>query len=82
MRKYLTGIALLFCTVLTFAQSVAVSGTVSDISGETLIGVNVQVRGTTIGTVTDVDGKYALQAPNAQSRRKLRSDGRQLSMLL
>jgi TonB-linked SusC/RagA family outer membrane protein len=52
---------------MTFAQSVAVSGTVSDSNGETLIGVNVQVRGTTIGTVTDVDGKYSLQASGAQS---------------
>ncbi|MDR2118332.1 MAG: TonB-dependent receptor [Tannerellaceae bacterium] len=49
-----------------FAQT-AVSGTVADESGEALIGVNVQIKGTTTGTITDVDGKYTLQAPNGQA---------------
>jgi hypothetical protein len=35
------------------------SGTVKDATtGEALIGVNVTGKGTTIGTVTDIDGKY------------------------
>jgi TonB-linked SusC/RagA family outer membrane protein len=50
----------------TFAQT-TVSGTVTDANGETLIGVNVQVKGTTIGSITDVDGKYTLQAPSGQA---------------
>jgi TonB-linked SusC/RagA family outer membrane protein len=50
----------------TFAQT-TVSGTVADVNGETLIGVNVQVKGTTIGSITDVDGKYTLQAPSGQA---------------
>jgi TonB-linked SusC/RagA family outer membrane protein len=40
---------------------------VADANGETLIGVNVQVKGTTIGSITDVDGKYTLQAPSGQA---------------
>ncbi|GIV59062.1 MAG: SusC/RagA family TonB-linked outer membrane protein [Rhodothermaceae bacterium] len=41
-----------------------VRGTVTDAaSGEPLPGVNVSVRGTTIGTTTDVDGNYALDLP-------------------
>ena len=36
----------------------SVSGTVVDGQGETLIGVNVLVKGTTTGTVTDFDGRY------------------------
>lgn len=43
------------------AQS-PVSGIVTDDSGAPLIGVNVYVEGTTIGTVTGIDGKYQINA--------------------
>ena len=46
-----------------WAQNVKVSGTVTDNSGEPLIGVYVLVEGTTTGTSTDFDGKYTLDAP-------------------
>ena len=46
-----------------FAQNRAVSGTISDANtGEALIGVSVVVKGSTVGTVTDVDGKFTLSA--------------------
>jgi len=46
-----------------FAQT-SVTGTVSDTdNGGTIPGVNVQVKGTSIGTMTDMDGKYNLQVP-------------------
>lgn len=42
-----------------------VTGTVTDeANGTPLIGVNVFVKNTTIGTVTDIDGKYELSAPD------------------
>ncbi len=41
-------------------QSREVTGTVTDHTGEPLIGVTIQVIGTTIGTVTDVDGVFRL----------------------
>ena len=44
------------------AQSKKVTGTVSDTNGP-LIGVNVMVKGTSIGTITDVDGNYSLEVP-------------------
>ena len=40
-----------------------VNGTVKDKTGEPIPGVTVLVKGTTIGTVTDIDGKYFLVAP-------------------
>ena len=51
------------------AQQKAVSGTVtSAIEGEGLmVGVTVFVQGTTIGTTTDIDGKYALVVPSDAS---------------
>ena len=55
--------ALLIMGVQAFAQN-AVSGKVTDASGEPLVGVNVLVKGTTTGAMTDLDGIYALNVPN------------------
>ena len=44
------------------AQQISISGTVSDPSGEPLIGVSVTVPGTKIGAATDIDGHYSLSA--------------------
>ena len=46
-----------------WAQNISVSGTVTDKSGEPVIGAYVMVQGTTNGTSTDIDGKYQLNAP-------------------
>lgn len=43
-----------------------VTGTVTDEKGEPLPGVNVALKGTTTGAVTDKDGKYKLNVPDAQ----------------
>lgn len=43
-----------------FAQNRAVTGTVNDISGSGLPGVNVTIKGTTRGTQTDADGNYKI----------------------
>ena len=52
----------LLCSMTLFAQR-TISGKISDEkSGEALIGVNVLVKGTTRGTVTDVDGMYSVEA--------------------
>lgn len=42
----------------------SVTGVVTDNLGEALPGVNVAVKGTTTGIITDLDGNYALQCPN------------------
>lgn len=44
-------------------QGRTVSGTVTDNNGEPVIGANVIVKGTTNGTVTDLDGNFSLQVP-------------------
>jgi TonB-dependent starch-binding outer membrane protein SusC len=46
-------------------QQQAVTGTVTDSKGEALPGVNVVVKGTTIGTITDAGGKYSINVPGA-----------------
>ena len=55
---------LLFCTTPVFGQGIPITGTVTDKNGESVPGVNVTVRGTSIGTVTGADGKYSVNIPN------------------
>jgi len=48
-------------------QEVTIRGTVLDDEGEPIIGANIVVPGTTIGTVTDVDGNYTINIPRGSS---------------
>lgn len=56
---------LLLVLVVSFAnaQDTTVKGKVTDNDGAPLIGANVIVIGTTIGTVTDIDGNFTLKVP-------------------
>lgn len=56
----------LMSSISVFAQK-SITGKVVDASGEPLIGVNVLVKGTTVGTITDVDGQYQIQTSNGNS---------------
>ncbi|WP_282037518.1 SusC/RagA family TonB-linked outer membrane protein [Saccharicrinis aurantiacus] len=66
---------LLLCTVLGLivsssvaAQQSKLSGAVSDTNGNPIPGVSIQVKGSMLGTITDMDGKYALSVEgNTQS---------------
>lgn len=55
--------AMLLTAVAAMAQNVGISGKVADSNGEPLIGVGILVKGTTIGTTTDIDGTFALSVP-------------------
>src|SRR5665648_84559 len=50
-------------TGMAFAQKKAITGTVTDQTGSPIPGVTVIVKGTSIGVVTDFDGKYTLSVP-------------------
>lgn len=43
--------------------TINVRGTVTDVAGEPIIGANIRIQDTSTGTVTDIDGNFALQAP-------------------
>jgi TonB-linked SusC/RagA family outer membrane protein len=45
----------------------AVTGTVTDTEGEALIGVNILVKGTSTGAVTDIDGQFEISVPTNNS---------------
>ncbi|MDR1335203.1 MAG: TonB-dependent receptor [Tannerella sp.] len=51
-----------FCafTLSLFSQGISVKGRVTDNTGEPLAGVSIQVKGTTAGNITDINGDYTL----------------------
>ncbi len=61
MKRLLLFIALFqVCSFALLAQGVTVTGTVTDESGETVPGATVLLKGTSTGTVTDIEGNYSL----------------------
>lgn len=66
--NYLWGILLacfLFGVSLeTSAQEIQIRGTITDSSGEPLPGASIVIKGTSTGVVTDIYGKYAINAPS------------------
>ena len=65
-QTVLTAMMLLGCATMLHAQGgITVKGTVSDGTGEPLIGASVVVKGnTSLGTVTDFDGNFKLSVPS------------------
>ena len=55
--------AILFALTSVFAQNKQVSGTVTGSDGSPIVGATVVVEGTSLGTSTDMQGKYTLAAP-------------------
>lgn len=43
-------------------QAKTVTGTVTDVSGEPIIGANIRIKRTTTGTITDIDGNFSIKA--------------------
>ncbi|AWV97057.1 SusC/RagA family TonB-linked outer membrane protein [Arcticibacterium luteifluviistationis] len=46
---------------------IRVSGKVIDENNEDLVGANITIKGTTKGTITDVNGEYSIDVPNAET---------------
>ncbi len=63
MRNILLWLLCMGMVISTYAQ-VSVSGTVTDEAGERIPGVNVILKGTAIGTTTDLNGNYRLSVPD------------------
>ena len=54
-------------STLLIDQENIVTGTVTDEFGEALIGVNVAIKGLSLGTVTDLDGRYSVDIPTGSN---------------
>lgn len=62
VRKLIVGLLCICSTAATFAQTATVSGGGKDDTGEPVIGAGVLVKGTTLGTITDIDGHFSFRA--------------------
>lgn len=66
IKKQLFFIVFGICTVFIFGQSpIVVSGVIRDENNYRAPGVNVMIKGTTIGAVTDLDGNYDISIPDS-----------------
>lgn len=66
-RSLFTFLFLLLCTLQVYAQGFTVKGVVKDATGEVVIGASVLEKGTTNGTITDVDGNYSIHVAGDKS---------------
>ncbi len=66
-KTFLTLIAMLMA-IPAFAQNIDVSGVVTDVEGEPLIGATVMIAGSSNGTATDLDGRYTLHNVNPKGK--------------
>lgn len=67
MLKKIVFLLFVFCSMLVYGQEVEVKGRVVDTSNEPLPGVSVIIKGTSKGTVTDLDGNYSTFASRNQT---------------
>ena len=67
MKKAAILAGLLMLNQLFVWAQINISGTIADENGETLIGATVMIKGTTTGTITDIDGQFSLAVPGEQA---------------
>lgn len=63
MKKLLALFVFMVIFVIGLSAQKTITGLINDTEGIPLIGANVLVQGTTIGTVTDIDGSFSLSVP-------------------
>lgn len=62
MNKTIIFLALMFASIVTFGQARQIKGKVSEVSGNGIPGVTIQIKGTSTGTISDIDGNYSVNA--------------------
>ena len=67
LSRVITSLLFLLCCAGAMAQNTDVSGKVMDEQGEPVIGASVVQKGTSNGTVTDIDGNFAFKAPQGST---------------
>ncbi len=64
MKKLFLFASMMFIGIATMVAQRTITGVIIDASGETLIGANVLAKGSTVGTITDIDGSFSLMMPS------------------
>lgn len=72
MKKFILILDMILLSAFAFAQNTTIKGVVRDTKGEPVIGAAVTIEAApTVGTVTDIDGKYSLSIPTSKNIRLL-----------
>ena len=58
---------LLLVPGIAMAQNVTISGSVTDVDGEALIGANVIIEAWVLGASTDINGRYTFDVPSTRA---------------
>ena len=67
MKKIILILIVIFTTQVTLAQVKTIKGSVADKTGMPMPGVNVAIKGESKGTITDIDGKFSIEAPKGKT---------------
>ena len=63
LRVCMTALLMFLCSAI-YAQNVTVKGSVTDKTGEPVIGATVKTAGSKTGVITNVDGEYVISCPS------------------
>jgi hypothetical protein len=63
LKTIIVACIFMFASIFTTMAQIRVTGSVTDVTGGAMPGVNISVRGTALGTVTDVNGEYSINVP-------------------
>ena len=63
LRRALWTMLFMLFSVGIYAQDITVRGTVTDPTGEPVIGATIKAQGTNLGTITNANGEFSLQVP-------------------
>lgn len=64
MKRFLFSLVCILGAYNLIMSQTTVTGTVTDVEGDALIGANILVVGTSVGTITDFDGNYEIEVPD------------------
>ncbi len=67
LKLLICSLFLNYCALAQATKEIRVSGVVLDGRGEGIPGTNISVIGTTLGVISDVEGKFTLEVPNEKS---------------
>lgn len=66
--RFVAVVALFLLPLMVAAQTKKVTGTITDETGETVIGAWIKILETTLGTTTNVDGQYSIELPQDKNQ--------------
>ncbi|HXR81730.1 MAG TPA: carboxypeptidase-like regulatory domain-containing protein, partial [Saprospiraceae bacterium] len=75
MRNYILLIGMILCSINLAQSQRTIRGVITGTDGEPVIGANILAVGTTVGTVSDYDGRYELIVPEGTTQLQVSYTG-------